>query len=209
MRRGKKRVVSERRRLYELLDEATLCHWAMSIDDAPRVLPTVFARVGETMYLHGSTGARGLREAGTGTDVCVAVTLLDGIVYARAAFHNSVNYRSAVIHGRARDVDDESEKETALRAITEHVAPGSWDYSRRPTSKENAATAVVAVPLHEASVKVRDAPPGDDTEDIASGMRWAGVLPLHNHWGEPRRCPDASADIEVPEHVRARVSGAR
>lgn len=171
--------------LHAVLDEGLVCHLGLPVDGSPRVLPTGYGRIGDTLYVHGSTGARYLREAAAGAEVCAEVTLLDGVVYARAVFHNSVNYRSAVVHGRAREVDDPDEKWRALRAITEHLAPGSWDSARTPNKRELAATAVLALDLTEASVKVRGGGPVDDESDLDNDC-WAGVVPLHHHRGEPQ-----------------------
>lgn len=171
--------------LHAVLDEGLVCHLGLHVDGSPRVLPTGYGRIGDTLYVHGSTGARYLREAAAGAEVCAEVTLLDGVVYARAVFHNSVNYRSAVVHGRAREVDDPDEKWRALRAITEHLAPGSWDSARTPNKRELAATAVLALDLTEASVKVRGGGPVDDESDLDNDC-WAGVVPLHHHRGEPQ-----------------------
>ncbi|MBA8823206.1 hypothetical protein FHX42_000535 [Saccharopolyspora lacisalsi] len=202
--RGKKRAGTDRTDLHSILDEGVICHLGMQVDGSPRVLPTAFARLGETLYLHGSTGARSLREGIEEAEVCASVTLLDGIVYSRSAFHHSANYRSAVIHGRPREVSAPEEKWQALRAVTEHLAPGSWEHARQPDRRELAATAVLALSLDEASVKIRTGGPGDDEEDIAAGDAWAGVLPLHSSWGEPEPSPDLADGFPVPEHVRAR-----
>ncbi|WP_019854899.1 pyridoxamine 5'-phosphate oxidase family protein [Actinopolyspora mortivallis] len=204
VRRGKHRARSERAELHEVLDHALLCHVGFTVSGRPRVLPTAFARVDETMYLHGSTGSRLLREAANGTEMCVAVTLLDGIVYARATAHNSVNYRSAVIHGRPFAVTDPEAKWNALRAITEHLAPGSWEHARHPDRRELAGTAVVGLDLTEASVKTREGDPGDTPEDVAEDRVWAGVLPLHSYWGTPRPSSEQPGRRPVPEHVSTR-----
>lgn len=204
IKRGRKRAVTEREALHAVLDAALVCHLAVVVDDAPLVLPTGYGRDGDTLYLHGSTGARSLREAATGVPVCVGVTILDGVVYARSAFDHSMNYRAAVVHGTAVPVTDEDAKRHALRVITEHLAPGSWDYARQPTPKELAATAVLALDLTEASVKIRSGPPGDEEEDVAANARWAGVLPVRTVWGEPEPDPSLVGDWEVPPHITAR-----
>jgi hypothetical protein len=164
------------------------------------VIPTGYARVGETLYLHGSTGSRlGLRP---GMPVCVTVTLLDGLVLARSAFHHSMNYRSVTVLGRTRPVTDPGEKEAALRDFVEHVVPGRSDEVRGGDRRELAATAVLAVPIEEVSAKVRTGPPKDDGEDYALPV-WAGVLPLALVPGDP--VPDARLDpaVPVPPHVSA------
>ena len=134
----------------------------------------------------------------------MTVTHVDGVVYARSVFHHSMNYRSAVVHGRARLVTGDGERETALRAVTEQAAPGSWDHARRPTRKELAATVVLALDLAEASVKVRTGPPGDDEDDIAAGGRWAGVLPVRTVFDAPLPCPRLTPGSTTPDHVLSR-----
>lgn len=203
IRRGSKRAVTDRAALHAVLDAGLICHLGFVAGGAPVVIPTGYGRDGDTLYVHGSTGAASLRAAASGAEVCVNVTLLDGIVYSRAVFHFSVNYRSAVVHGRATPVTDRAAKLDALRVITEHLAPGSWDYAREPNRRELAATAVLALDLTEAAVKIRNGPPGDEPEDLALPT-WAGVLPLHQAWGAPRPCPELPAGIAVPGHVTAR-----
>lgn len=201
--RGKKRAVTDRSALHAILDEAVICHFGVVVDGAPRVLPTGYGRDGDTLYLHGSSGARSLR-SGAGTEICVSVTIVDGIVYARSAFHFSANYRSAVIHGAARLVTDEDERLHAMRVLTEHMAPGAWDHVREPNAKEMAKTSVLALDLSEAAVKVRSGDPVDEPEDIDSGGVWAGVLPLQQHWGTPEPSADLADVTEVPAHIRDR-----
>ncbi|HEX6347529.1 pyridoxamine 5'-phosphate oxidase family protein [Umezawaea sp.] len=204
VKRGKKRAVTERSALHEVLDAGLVCHLAVVVDGAPVVLPTGYGRDGDTLYLHGSTGARTLREAGAGVPVSVAVTLLDGIVYARSVFDHSMNYRCAVVHGTAVPVLDPEAKAHALRVLTEHLSPGSWDYARRPSPKELAATAVLALDLAEASVKIRTGPPSDEEEDVATSRAWAGVLPVRTAYGPPEPCPLLAGGTAVPEHVSGR-----
>ena len=207
VRRGSERARTDRAELLAVLDAGLHCHLAMQIDGSPRVVPTGYGRIGGTLYLHGSSGARTMREGCEDAEVCVSVTLVDGVVYARAAFHNSINYRSALVHGRTRRVDDPDEKWQGLRALTEQLAPGSWEHSRQPTKKELAATAVLALDLDEAAVKVRSGGPGDDAEDVEAGGRWAGTLPLHHRWGEPVPSADLAADFPTPGHVTDRRHG--
>ncbi|WP_367136239.1 pyridoxamine 5'-phosphate oxidase family protein [Saccharothrix sp. HUAS TT1] len=205
IKRGRKRAVTERGALHAVLDAALVCHLAVVVDGAPLVLPTGYGRDGDTLYLHGSTGARSLREAATGVPVCVGVTILDGVVYARSVFDNSMNYRAAVIHGTAVPVTDPDAKLHGLRVLTEHLAPGSWDYARPPTAKEVAATSLLALDLAEASVKIRSGPPDDEPEDVAANERWAGVLPLRTVWDAPVPDPELVGDWDVPPHVTART----
>lgn len=206
VRRGARRAVTDRAALHAVLDAGLVGHLGVVVDGAPLVLPTGYARVGEVLYVHGSTGARSLREVAA-APACFTVTLVDGVVYARSAFHHSMNYRCAVVHAVPRAVTDPAEHEAALAAITEHLAPGSWDHSRRPDRRESAATAVLALDLSEASVKVRTGPPGDDERDVAAGgdVVWAGVLPLRTTWGAPEPSPDLPAGAPVPGHVRDRA----
>jgi nitroimidazol reductase NimA-like FMN-containing flavoprotein (pyridoxamine 5'-phosphate oxidase superfamily) len=203
IRRGARRARSERAELYATLDAGLVCHLGIVLDGAPVVLPTAYGRVGDTLYLHGSTGAAILRAAAQ-APVCVTVTHVDGVVYARSVFHHSMNYRSAVVHGRARLVTDDDERRAGLRAVTEHVAPGSWDHARPPTRKEMAATAVLALDLSEASLKVRTGPPVDDDEDVEVGERWAGVLPIRTVFAPPEACPLLPVGTPTPAHVAAR-----
>ncbi len=204
IRRGARRARTDRAELYAALDAAPVCHLGVVLDGAPVVVPTVYGRDGDTLYLHGSTGAATLRAAADGAPVCVTVTHVDGVVYARSVFHFSMNYRSAVVHGRARPVTDPAERLAGLRAVTEHVAPGSWDHARRPSRKELAATALLALDLTEASLKVRTGPPADDDDDVEAGGRWAGVLPLRTAVGAPEPCPLLPPDTTTPPHVLAR-----
>ncbi|GAA2456362.1 pyridoxamine 5'-phosphate oxidase family protein [Actinomadura vinacea] len=194
--RLKDRAQTERSALYDVLDEGRICHLGVVVDGSPRVIPTGYGRSGDTLYLHGSTGATSL----LAEEVCVTVTHLDGIVLARSLFHHSVNYRSAVIYGTPRSLIDDDEKLTGLRAITERLAPGQWDVARLPNRKELAATTVLALSLEEASVKVRQGPPSDDDEDYALDL-WAGVLPVQQVLGEPVPDPKLRPGIPVPPHI--------
>lgn len=204
IRRNQQRARTDRAELHAILDAGLVCHLGFWIDGSPRVLPMGYGRIAETLYLHGSTGALGLRTASDGAEVAVCVTLVDGIVYARSTFHHSINYRSAVIHGRARGVSDPTEMRAGLRAITEHLAPGSWEHARQPNKRELAATTLVALDLGEAAVKVRSGNPSDDAEDVAAGAAWAGVLPLQTKWGEAIPCPLLPDGFPTPEYVATR-----
>jgi len=201
--RLRERASTDRADLYAVLDEGLVCHVGVVRDGAPVVLPTGYGRIDDTVYVHGSTGAGWLRVA-DGAPICLTVTHVDGVVYARSVFHHSMNYRSAVVHGRARLVTDDAERLAGLRAVTEHVAPGSWDHARLPTRKELAATALLALDLIEASLKVRTGPPGDDDEDVEAGGRWAGVVPLSATFGAPQPCPLLPPGSTTPDHVAAR-----
>ena len=191
----------ERAQVNEILDEGFVCHVGFVHAGQPFVIPTGYGRVDDVLYVHGARASRMLKALGDGIEVCVTVTLVDGLVLARSAFHHSMNYRSVVVFARARMVEDEAEKLAALRAFTEHVAPGRWAETRQPTPQELAATLVVAVPLTEASAKVRTGPPIDDEADYALPV-WAGELPLHLTTGAPIPDPRLPADIAPPQHVR-------
>lgn len=207
LRRAKERQQADRTALYDLLDAGMICHLGVVVDGAPLVMPTGYGRIGDTLYVHGSTGARSLLAAHAGSsggaEICVTVTHLDGIVLARSAFHHSVNYRSAIIFGAPRTVTDPDEKVAGLRAITERLAPGQWDVVRTPNRKELAATTVLALSLEEASVKVRTGPPKDDDEDHALEI-WAGVLPVRQAFGEPVPDPLLKPGIPIPAHISGR-----
>jgi nitroimidazol reductase NimA-like FMN-containing flavoprotein (pyridoxamine 5'-phosphate oxidase superfamily) len=203
VRRGAHRARTDRTELHAVLDAGLVCHLGIVLDRAPVVLPTGYGRLGDTLYLHGSTGAASLRAAARDAPVCVTVTLLDGVVHARSVFHFSMNYRSAVVHGVPRLVTDPDERLAGLRAITENIAPGAWDHARPPNRRELAATAVLALDLTEASVKVRTGPPIDDEEDVARpDGPWAGVLPVHTGFGTPEPCPLLPDGTPVPGHLR-------
>jgi nitroimidazol reductase NimA-like FMN-containing flavoprotein (pyridoxamine 5'-phosphate oxidase superfamily) len=204
VRRGANRARTDRADLHAVLDAGLVGHLGVVLDGSPVVLPTGYGRRGDALYLHGSTGAASLRAAATGRPVCFTVTLVDGVVYARSAFHHSMNYRCAVVHGTARPVTDPDERLLGLEALTEHLAPGSWAATRRPDRRELAATALLALDLGEASVKVRTGPPGDDERDLAAPA-WAGVLPLRTVPGEPEPCPLLPPGTPVPARVRDRV----
>jgi uncharacterized protein len=207
--RLRERGRTDRGELNAILGAGLVCHVGVVIDGVPVVLPTGYGRIEQTLYLHGSSANRSLLMA-AGQQVCVTVTLLDGLVCARAVFHHSMNYRSAVIFGEARLVTEAGEKLAALRAVTDHLVPGRWDHAREPTRKELAATAVVALPLAEASVKVRSGGPKDDPEDYDSGI-WAGVLPSALTFGPAEPDPALTGEVPLPEHISAlanRVRGA-
>jgi uncharacterized protein len=200
VRRLPERAAYDRATVHAILDEGFICHVGFVVDGQPFVVPTGYARVGETVYLHGSTGSRlGLRP---GMDVCVTVTLLDGLVLARSAFHHSMNYRSVMAIGRTRPVRGPEEKEAALRALVEHIVPGRSDEVRGGDSRELAATAVLAVPLDEVSAKVRTGPPVDDEPDYDLPI-WAGVLPLRQVADAPVPDPALDPALAPPSHVTA------
>jgi uncharacterized protein len=204
LRRHKERGQADRSSLYEVLDAGLICHLGVIADGVPLVLPTAYAREGDTMYLHGSSANAALMAA-DGQSVCVTVTHMDGIVCARSVFNHSVNYRSAVVFGEAALVTDEDERWQALRLITDHLVPGRWAAARQPTRKEMAATAVLSLPLAEASVKIRTGMPSDEPEDLELDV-WAGVLPMTVVFGEPQPDPLQGGGISVPVHIRNAVT---
>jgi nitroimidazol reductase NimA-like FMN-containing flavoprotein (pyridoxamine 5'-phosphate oxidase superfamily) len=200
LRRLPERGAYDRETVHAILDEGFICHVGFVVDGQPYALPTGYTRVGETIYLHGSSGSRlGLRP---GMPVCVTVTLLDGIVLARSAFHHSLQYRSVMVLGQTRLVEDPGEKDAVLRALVDHIVPGRSGTVRGGGRRELAATAVLAVPLVEVSAKVRTGPPKDDEEDYDLPI-WAGVLPLALVPGEPEPDPRLDSSVPVPEHVAA------
>jgi nitroimidazol reductase NimA-like FMN-containing flavoprotein (pyridoxamine 5'-phosphate oxidase superfamily) len=208
LKRLPNRGVYERESVYQILDEGCICHVGFVVEGQPFVIPTGYARVGDALYVHGSQASRMLRALKGGLDVCLTVTLVDGMVMARSAFHHSINYRSVVVFGRAVVVEDRDEKFEALRALTEHLAPGRWDETRQPTEGEMRATLVLALALEEASAKVRTGPPVDDEEDYALPV-WAGVVPLRVVAGEPIPDPLLPQGVEPPAHVLNYARGAR
>ena len=183
----------------QILDEALICHLAFETDQGPFAIPTIHARLDDVLYLHGSHASRMMRST-VGEQVCVTVTIVDGIVAARSAFHHSLNYRSVMVFGVPRIVDDPEERIAAFAAITSHVIPGRWDEARRPNEKEDKGTKLLALDIAEASAKVRTGPPGDDLEDMSLGI-WAGVIPLSIQAGDPIPAPDLETGVDVPPSV--------
>jgi nitroimidazol reductase NimA-like FMN-containing flavoprotein (pyridoxamine 5'-phosphate oxidase superfamily) len=184
IRRLAKRAVYDKTAVWGILDEGFLCHLGFTVDGQPYVIPTSYARSEELLYIHGSGASRTLKTLAQGVDVCCTVTLLDGLVLARSAFHHSMNYRSVVILGRARLVSTSAERLEALRTITNHIVPGRWEELRSPNALELKQTIVLALPLQEVSAKVRVGPPVDEEDDYASPV-WAGVVPIHMRLAEP------------------------
>ena len=197
-----KRAVYDKAQVHAILDEGRICHVGFVMDGQPFVIPTGYARLGDRLYIHGSAASRLVREAAAGIPVCVTVTLLDGFVLARSAFHHSMNYRSVVIMGRARLVADADEKMEALRSFTNHIVAGRWEEVRQPTPTEMKATSVLALALEEVSAKVRTGGPIDDEEDYALPV-WAGVVPVRLAAGEP--IPDDRLAAGIPGLDRSRV----
>jgi uncharacterized protein len=188
------RACYERATIETILDEALVAHIGFAVEGQPYVIPTLHARVGESVYFHGSSASRTVRALTAGAPVCLTATLLDGLVLARSAVHHSVNYRSVVVFGQAEPIETQSEKLAAIEAFTEHLIPGRWNEVRAPTAKELKAIQVFALPLDEASAKTRSGPPVDDEEDYALDT-WAGVIPLATIAGSP------TPDERLPESI--------
>jgi uncharacterized protein len=189
----------DRDQVHAVLDEGLVAHVGLATPEGPVVIPMLYARDGDRLLLHGSTASRLLR-GGKGTEMCVTVTLVDGLVLARSAFHHSMNYRSVVVFGQATAVADPDERRAALGVLVEHIVPGRTEETREPNDKELRSTLVLALPLDEASVKVRTGPPIAEDEDHDL-PHWAGVVPVTTVFGEPEPAPDLAAGIPVPGHV--------
>jgi nitroimidazol reductase NimA-like FMN-containing flavoprotein (pyridoxamine 5'-phosphate oxidase superfamily) len=195
------RGVYDRETVYRILDEGFLCHIGFVADGQPFVIPTSYGRKGASLYIHGSSASRMLRQMKQGAPVCVTVTLLDGLVLARSAFNHSMNYRSVVVLGQATLVDDPEEKLAALRALSEHILPGRWNDAREPNERELRITSVLRLPIEEFSAKVRTGPPIDDEEDYAFPT-WAGVVPLEITAGSPISDPKLDPPRPAPAYAQ-------
>ncbi|MGA9284354.1 MAG: pyridoxamine 5'-phosphate oxidase family protein [Solirubrobacteraceae bacterium] len=202
VRRMPARADYQRETIDAILDEALIAHVGFALEDEPYVIPTLHARVGERVYFHGSSASRTIRALAAGTQMCLTVTLLDGLVLARSAVHHSVNYRSVVVLGQADAIEEPAEKMAAIEAFTERLVPGRWKEARPPTAKELKAIQVLSLPLDEASAKLRTGPPVDDEEDYALDT-WAGVIPVQTVTGIP--IPDTRLAEGVPVSPAARA----
>lgn len=200
VKRLPQRADYELQTIYNILDEGLICYVGFVVNNQPFVIPTAYGRINDKLYIHGSPASRMLRSLVGAIEVCVTVTLLDGLVLARSAFHHSMNYRSVVIFGKAEIVGAESEKLEALQAFTEHVVPGRWDEVRQPTRQELQGTLVLSLPITEASAKVRTGAPNDDEADYNLPI-WAGVLPLLLTPGNPIADSRLQSGIKIPAHV--------
>ncbi|MDT9700424.1 pyridoxamine 5'-phosphate oxidase family protein [Streptomyces sp. P17] len=202
--RSPQRASYDRELVHSILDEAYVCHLGFVRDGAPVVLPTLFGRVGDRLYVHGSTGSRPLRmtaEADPGLPVCLTVTHVDALILARSAFHHSMNYRSVVVHGLAHQVTDPEEKRIALDTLVDHVVPGRSADSRPANKKELAATSVIRLDLNEVSAKLRTGGVNDEPEDLAL-PHWAGVVPLRKGYETPIDDPDLAPGTEIPAYLK-------
>lgn len=202
LHRIQNRGVYDRDAIYDILDEGMVCHVGFAVDGKPFVIPTGYARLDDELILHGSVASRMLRQASDGLELCVTVTLLDGLVLARSGFHHSMNYRSVVIFGRARQIAGPDEKRRALDALVEHLVPGRTADARGASDKELAATEVLALPIREASAKVRTGGPHDDRRDMDLDV-WAGVVPLRLVPGEPVASEDLKDGVDLPDYARS------
>jgi nitroimidazol reductase NimA-like FMN-containing flavoprotein (pyridoxamine 5'-phosphate oxidase superfamily) len=200
LRRLPKRGSHEREIINAILDEGFICHVGFCLEGGPFVIPTGYARVEDNLLIHGSQASRMLRRLSEGIEVCVTVTLIDGLVLARSAFHHSMNYRSVVIFGRATLVADREEKKAALFALSEHMIPGRWTDAREPNESELQQTTVLTLPIDEASAKIRIGPPLDDEEDYGMNV-WAGVVPLRMVADGPIADPRLQPEIDAPTYV--------
>ena len=200
LKRLPKRGSHEREVIERILDEGFICHVGFVVDGQPFVVPTGYARVADQLIIHGSQASRMLRALGQGIDVCVTVTLIDGLVLARSAFHHSMNYRSVMVFGRAKVIDDREEKLQALFALSEHMIPGRWQDVREPSEEELRQTTVLMLPIEEGSAKIRTGPPLDDEEDYSLDV-WAGVVPLKVVAETPISDPRLPANTPIPRYA--------
>jgi hypothetical protein len=200
VRRIAKRGKYDKETIYRILDEAFLCHVSFSIDGQPFIIPTLFARVEDSIYIHGSHISRMLKTLSEGVRICLCVTLVDGLVLARSAFHHSMNYRSAVVFGTGKLVDSEAEKLLALKAISDNLLPERWEDCRQPNAKELNVTSVIRIEIEEASAKIREGMPVDDDSDMNLPI-WAGILPISQKFSKPIADEKLSAKIPLPNYL--------
>ncbi|WP_428688551.1 pyridoxamine 5'-phosphate oxidase family protein [Roseibium sp.] len=192
----------DRKRVHEILDAGFVAHCGFVHEDRPMVIPMAYARIGDKIYIHGASTTRIIKDNSVGVPASLAVTLVDGLVVARSAFHHSMNYRCAIVHGTARLVEDPQEQIDALAAITDHLLPGRWDECREMMPKEHKATGVLVLDIEHASIKIRTGGPVDDQEDVGTDI-WAGVIPMVNALGQPLPAPDVPEGTPVPASVPA------
>ena len=198
LRRGANRAVYEPAEIRQILRAGLIAHVGVNADDGPVVLPMAYGLIDDRLFIHGAV-ANAMMRAGSGVEVCVTVTIVDGLVVARTPFHNSMNYRSVVVRGTATPVTDPQDKVAALRAINDHAVP-IWDTARQPSDSDLRKTMVLAISLTEASAKVRGGDPIDEEADL-DGPHWAGVVPLNTSWGQVVPAGDLRADVAVPPAV--------
>jgi hypothetical protein len=198
--RHPERACYDRETIHSIIDEALICHVAIVQDGQPFILPVIHTRIDERLYIHGSRGSRLLQALANGTSACISMTIVDGLVLAKSAMHHSMNYRSVMVLGRGRAVEDEHTKRIVWGALVEHVVPGRSNDCRMPTAQESQATMLIEFPIEEASAKIRTGGPKDEVDDLAL-PHWAGVLPLSLTAGAPVSDPALSADIITPAYV--------
>ena len=186
--------------VHAIIDEALFCHLGIIHDGKPVVIPTIHARMGDHIVFHGSNASR-LLKISNNNEICVTITLLDGLVMARSLFNSSMNYRSAVIFGKGEIIKDHDERMAAFKSITDHIAPGRWDDARQPNNSELKQTSVVRMPIDEASAKFSMGPPDDEDEDYALDY-WAGVIPINQTYGEPESDPILQEGITIPDYLK-------
>ncbi len=199
VKRIPKRASYDKTVIYPIIDAALICHVGFVQEGLPFVIPMIHARLNDTLYLHGSTASRLLKQV-KGNPLCVSITLLDGIVFARSAFHHSMNYRSAVLFGNGRLIESDGEKYKALQLLSEQIAKGRWEEARKPNEKELEVTSVIAVAIESASAKIRSGPPIDEEEDYALSI-WAGVLPIDPKPGHPIPDPRLIKGVAPPKYI--------
>ncbi len=199
-----KRASYDRNLIYNILDETFVCHVAFKINDQVFIIPTIYGRKGDSIFIHGSKNSRMLKAFEKDEDVCISVTLVDGIVLARSAFHHSINYRSIIIFAKPEKIENPKEKEKALEVIIEHVIPDRFSEIRKPNKKELNATSVYSFKINEASAKVREGGPNDEKEDMELNV-WAGILPLKLVHGKPVRDPYLKDNIILPEYLEKQI----
>ena len=187
--------------VYAIVDEALICHAGFVVDGQPFVIPTIHVRIGDTIYLHGAVANRMLSHLKAGNDVCLTMTLIDGIVFARSVFHHSMNYRSAVLFGKGRVIEGYDEKWKVFEALTEHIAKGRWNDARKPTEQETNITTIIAIDIESASAKIRTGPAKDDEEDYSLPI-WAGVMPVSMKFGEPVRDERLPETVSLPTYLK-------
>lgn len=201
VRRLPERASYDKETIYKILDQALICHVGIAFENQPFVIPTIHARRGDALLLHGATTSRLLNHIQAGNPICAAATLLDGLVVARGIFHNSINYRSVVLFGVGRVLDDPDEKYRALEALTERILPGRWEDSRLPSKKELKATTIIELPIESATAKMRTGGPKDDAEDYA-GAWWAGVIPIEQKFLAPQPDEKLEREMRIPNYLR-------
>ena len=201
VKRIPKRGQYDKKTIYEIVDEALICHVGFVFEDQPFVMPTIHVRIDDTIYLHGAVANRMLTHIKAGNNVCLTMTLIDGIVFARSVFHHSMNYRSAVLFGKGRVIADYDEKWKVFQALTEHIAKGRWNDARKPTEQETNVTTIVAIDIESASAKIRTGPAKDDEEDYTLPI-WAGVMPVQMQFGEPISDERLINGVVAPKYVK-------